>query len=188
MERQDELQIIERISRGETHLFSLFLDRYGNAIYSLIVRIVVSREDAEELVQDTFLKAFKKIDTFKGECSFSTWLFRIAYNTAVSATRKSKMEFPSIDEAMIARVPDDAPDMLFEEDQNELLLDRLQEALLQLNAEETALIALYYNEGKSVSQIADILSVSSDNVKIKLYRVRKKLYLLINNTNDYATR
>ena len=74
MENKDELIYIKRILEGETKLFSYFLQRYSNSVFSMVVRIVQSREDAEELTQDTFLKVFKKLDTFKGDCSFSTWM------------------------------------------------------------------------------------------------------------------
>ena len=72
MNNQDELNYIERILAGETNLYSHFVNSYSNSIYSLIVRIVLTSEDAEELTQDSFLKAFKKLDSFKGDCSFST--------------------------------------------------------------------------------------------------------------------
>ncbi|MTK52208.1 sigma-70 family RNA polymerase sigma factor [Paludibacter sp.] len=179
MDNRDELQIIERIRQGETNQFSYLLNRYSNVIYSLIARIIPSKEDAEELTQDTFLKAFRKLDTFKGDCSFSTWLFRIAYNTAVSATRKSKIVFPLIDETMLARVADEEADAVFEEE-NEELLRKLEIALEKLNLEERALITLYYTEDKPVAEIAAIMELTADNVKIKLFRIRKKLYVLIN--------
>lgn len=73
--------------------FSVFLDRYSRPLYVLIVQIVGCPEDAEELVQDVFLKAFRCLDSYKGECRFSTWLYRIAYNAAVSATRKRNRNF-----------------------------------------------------------------------------------------------
>jgi RNA polymerase sigma-70 factor (ECF subfamily) len=180
MDNRDELQIIERIRQGETNQFSHLLNRYSNVIYSLIARIIPSKEDAEELTQDTFLKAFRKLDTFKGDCSFSTWLFRIAYNTAVSATRKSKIVFPLIDETVLARVADEEADAVFEEDENEELLQKLEIALGQLNLEDRALITLYYTENKPVAEIAAIMELTADNVKIKLFRIRKKLYVLIN--------
>lgn len=84
MENKDEQIIIKRILEGETAIFSHFVEQYSHSVYSMIVRIVQSREDAEELSQDAFLKAFSKLETFKGDCSFSTWLFRIAYNTGIS--------------------------------------------------------------------------------------------------------
>jgi len=180
MDNRDEFQIIQRILEGDTNRFSFLLNRYSGTIYSLIARIIPSKEDAEELTQDTFLKAFKKLDTFKGDCSFSTWLFRIAYNTAISATRKARVEFPTIDETMLDRVSDNAAETMFDEDENEELLQKLEAALAQLNVEEKTLITLYYTEDRSVAEIASIIDLSVDNVKIKLYRIRKKLYVLIN--------
>jgi RNA polymerase sigma-70 factor, ECF subfamily len=183
MDNRDELQLIQRIRQGETNQFSYLLNRYSHSIYSLIARIIPSKEDAEELTQDTFLKAFKKLDTFKGDCSFSTWLFRIAYNTAVSATRKTRIVFPSIDETMLERVSDKEADSVFEADENEEMLVKLEAALEKLTVEEKSLLALYYTEGKAVAEIASILEMSSDNVKIKLYRIRKKLYVLMDTIN-----
>ena len=179
MDNQEELKYIQRICNGETYLFSSLLNRYSRSIYSLIARIIPSRENAEELTQDTFMKAFKKLDSFKGDCSFSTWLFRIAYNTAVSATRKTRIVFPVIDEAIINRVTDDAAEAAFEEDANEELLHKLETAIGKLNIEERMLITLYYSENKPIAEVASILEMSTDNVKIKLFRDRKKLYVLM---------
>jgi len=183
MDNQDELKYIQRIRDGETNLFSYFLTRYSNSIYSLIFRVIPNKEDAEELTQDTFLKAFKKLDSFKGDCSFSTWLFRIAYNTAVSSTRKRKIVYPLIDEAILERVSDDMAEAVFEEDEDEVLLQKLEIAVEKLTVEEKALITLYYTDEKSVSEIAAIFEQTTDNIKIKLFRVRKKLYVLMNIMN-----
>jgi RNA polymerase sigma-70 factor, ECF subfamily len=179
MNNQDELNYIERIRAGETNLFSYFVTRYSNSIYSLIVRIVLTKEDAEELTQDTFLKAFKKLSGFKGDCTFSTWLFRIAYNTAISATRKRKMVFPLVDENMLESVPDDAIDTFFDQDEDEMRLQKLEEAIAKLNAEEKILVTLFYTEEKSVAELALVLDLTNENVKVRLYRVRKKLYVLM---------
>jgi len=188
MNNQDELNYIERILAGETNLFSYFVNSYSNSIYSLIVRIVLTNEDAEELTQDSFLKAFKKLDTFKGDCSFSTWLFRIAYNTAISATRKRKMEFPMVDEAMMESVPDEAIETFFDPDENEIKLQKLEEAIGKLNVEEKTLITLFYTEDKSVAELARVLDLTPENVKVKLHRVRKKLYVLMTKGNENEQR
>jgi len=180
MENLDELSYIKRILEGETNLFSVFLERYSRSIHSLIVRIIPSNEDAEELTQDTFLKAFRKLDTFKGECSFSTWLFRIAYNTAISATRKKKYIFPVIDDSMLENVSDESIDLEFGDDEDENRLQLLEEAIAKLNVEEKTLITLYYSENKSIAEIAGMMELTTDNVKVKLFRVRKKLYVLMN--------
>lgn len=92
MVQNDETQYIARILDGDTECFSAFLDRYSRPLYVLIVQIVGCSEDAEELVQDVFLKAFRCLGSYRGECRFSTWLYRIAYTTAVSATRKKKQD------------------------------------------------------------------------------------------------
>ena len=184
MNNQDEINYIERILAGETNLFSYFVNSYSNSIYSLIVRIVLTNEDAEELTQDSFLKAFKKLDSFKGDCSFSTWLFRIAYNTAISATRKRKIEFPMVDEVMMDSVPDEAIDIFFDGDENEIRLQKLEEAITKLNVEEKTLITLFYTEDKSVAELARVLDLTPENVKVKLHRVRKKLYVLMTKGNE----
>ncbi len=181
MDNTDEIKYIKRILEGETNLFSYFLNRYSNSIYVLIFRIVSVKEDAEELTQDTFLKAFKKLGSFKGDCSFSTWLFRIAYNTAVSATRKKKLIYPAIEDYMLENVEDEAVNSIFETDENLDLLKKLETAIEMLNIEEKTLITLYYSENKSIAEIAGVLIMSPENVKVKLFRVRKKLYVLINN-------
>jgi len=181
MEQQNEMECIRRILEGETEPFSYFLQRYSRPIHSMIVRIVPCREDAEELTQDTFIKAFKKLDTYKGDCSFSTWLYRIAYNTAVSATRKRRMWFPVLDEKKIENVPDEAVDAFLNNEEDEVLLQKLEQAIELLNMEERALITLYYTDEKSIIEVASILQLTSENVKVKLYRVRKKIYALVKN-------
>jgi len=186
MEQRDEMEDIKRILDGETVLFSTFLKRYSRPIHSMIVRIVECREDAEELTQDTFLKAFRKLDTYKGDCSFSTWLYRIAYNTAISATRKKRMTFPALDESLINNVPDEAIDALLNKEEDEAVMIKLEKALDLLTVEERALITLYYTEERSVSEVASILQLTMDNVKVKLYRVRKKIYTLVKNEKDVS--
>ena len=100
---QSEHIYIQRILNGEKEVFGLLVNTYSQQVFQLIVRIVRNQEDAEELAQDCFMKAFRTLDKFKGECQFSTWLYRIAYNTAISAVRKKKQEFLYIDEKTIDR-------------------------------------------------------------------------------------
>ncbi|MEG0647327.1 MAG: RNA polymerase sigma factor, partial [Bacteroides sp.] len=135
---------------------------------------------AEELVQDVFLKAFRSLHTYKGDCRFSTWLYRIAYNTAVSSTRKRKHEFLYIEESTIYNVPDEVADSVFgiTEDEERIIL--LTQAIDRLTVEEKALITLFYYEEKSIEETGEILNLSQANVKVRLHRTRKKLYVLMN--------
>ena len=90
--KKDEAHIIKEILNGKTEQYEYFLDRYGQQVFVLVDRIVSCPEDAEELTQDVFLKAFQQLSSFKAESSFSTWIYRIATNVAISAVRKKNEE------------------------------------------------------------------------------------------------
>lgn len=168
---------IQRILGGDTTAFGIFVERYSHDLFVLIFRIVQNREDAEELTQDVFLKAFKNLASFKGDASFSSWLYRIAYNTAISATRKKKKEVIHLDENFL----DNIPELEEEYEQDKILqLEKLENLLILLPPEEIALLTLYYTEDKSTEEIAQITGQSQANVKVKLFRTRKKLYTMLN--------
>lgn len=162
---------VEKVRMGETDCFAPLLEKYSRSVFSLIVKIVGNREDAEELTQDVFMKAFRSLSSFREESSFSTWLYRIAYNTAISATRKKQVPSVALEEMAIREAgedPEDAPD-------RETLLSRLEKALGLLPAEEHVMILLFYMQEKSVDEIAQISGMTTSNVKTKLFRTRKKL-------------
>ena len=174
----DETHIIHRILKGETSLYEYFLDKYSQQVFILIIRIVENQEDAEELTQDTFLKAFEHLSSFKAESNFSTWIYRIAYNTAISATRKRKQELIVMDSAMLMNISDQQIDDALNDESGERV-GKLNKAIKKLDAEERALISLFYNEEKTIGEIALILGLTESNAKVKLHRIRKKLYILI---------
>ena len=170
---------IERIQAGATECFAVLLERYSGSVYSLIVKIVGNREDAEELTQDVFLKVFRSISSFQGNSLFSTWIYRIAYNIAISATRKRKFEWLAIEETMIENVTENEVNDELEQLDNEEQLDRLEKAIAQLLPDERALVLLFYMQEKSVDEIALITRLTTSNVKTKLHRIRKKLVVLM---------
>ena len=178
--KQDESHIIQEILNGRAERYEYFLDRYSQQVYLLIVRIVSCEEDAEELTQDVFLKAFQQLSSFKAESSFSTWIYRIATNMAISSFRKRKYDVLHLDDAVFANLSDTQVDEALEDDSEEQL-QRLSSAMQKLEADERALITLYYIEEKSLAEIAFILGMKESNAKVKLHRIRKKLYILIKN-------
>ncbi len=179
MNELDDTYYIQKTLDGNIEYFSRLIDRYSSKVYALVIPIVRCKEDAEELTQDIFLKTFKVLSGFKGECRFSTWLYRIAYNTAISATRKKKMEFLYVEEQTINNVMEEDMDEVFNESGNNLLLAKLEKAVAQLPPDERALLSLYYTEEQSMEEIAAITHLSISNVKVKLHRIRKKLYIII---------
>ena len=183
---KDESYIITRILAGKTEEYAYFLDTYGQPVFSLIVRMVNSEEDAEELTQDTFMKAFEHLSSFNGKSSFSTWIYRIAYNTALSFLRKKigryyrkkNVEQTVIDDNQWNRISDTQIDDALNNESEEQI-EKLQQALIKLTAEERALVTLFYEEEHSIQELAQILNLNEGNIKVKLHRLRKKLYVLM---------
>ena len=180
MELSDDNYFIEKIQMGEPEYFSCILNKYSKQVFALVVRIVDNREDAEELTQDIFMKVFRFVSSFQGKSSFSTWLYRIAYNTAISATRKKRRPFIAIENDVLKNIPDDVEINTNSEE----LLSKMSKAIKQLSVDEGFLIMLYYMQNKSIEEIVQIVGLTSSNVKTKLFRVRKKLFALINKMED----
>lgn len=176
--KDDEKHIIRRILNGETALYEYFLNTYGQQVFSLIVRIVSNQEDAEELTQDVFLKAFQHLESFKGSSSFSTWIYSIAYNTAISNARKKKFDTFAMDDTLLANISDAQVDEALNEEGEERIA-KLKRAVEQLDSEERALISLFYYEEKTMHEVALISGLTESNAKVKLHRIRKKIYVLM---------
>ena len=174
----EELHIIASILSGRTEQFAYFLDTYGPQVFHLIVRMVGSPEDAEELTQDCFMKAFTHLSSFHGNSSFSTWIYRIAYNEATSALRKKDKELLSFDDRMWNSLSDTEIDEELDTE-NEVQIQKLQQALTQLKPDEQALVTLFYEEEKNIEEIAYIFHLTESNVKVKLHRIRKKFILFL---------
>jgi RNA polymerase sigma-70 factor (ECF subfamily) len=126
------------------------------------------------------LKAFQQLSSFKAESSFSTWIYRIATNVAISAVRKMKNDTIRLDESVFFNLSESQVDEALE-DESEEQLQRLQRAMEKLEADERALITLYYMEEKPLTEVAFILGMTEGNAKVKLHRIRKKLYIFIKN-------
>ena len=177
--KHDDIHIIKEVLGGKSEQFEHILNRYSGQVFNLIAHIVPCKEDAEELTQDVFIKAFRQLSSFKEESSFSTWIYRIATNTALSAARKKKHDTINIEDNAYGDIPDEQLDEALDNDSEEQL-QRLSDAIEMLNADERALITLYYMNEKPVAEVASILGLTTSNVKIKLLRTRKKLYLIMN--------
>lgn len=169
----DELEIIKKAQTGDSQAFSVLIDKYKNMVYSLVFRMLDLPEDAEDVAQETFLKAFKSIKQFKGESKFSTWLYRIAYFTSINHLRNKKIQFHSIDVETLDIEDDSTINSLNDSDQKHYL----NEALKYLKPIERNLISLYYLDDFSVKEIHEITGMTPSNIKVSLMRIRKKMYV-----------
>jgi len=177
--------VIRMVLQGNRKAFSMLVERHKGMVFSIVCQIVQNQEDAEEVAQDVFVKAYRSLESFEGKSKFSTWLYRIAYNTAISSARKKKIVFSPLDDRMITDyTEDDIPFSSGHPDASEqhFLLER---ALQQLSPDDKTLISLFYQMDKTVEEISQIMGLTVANVKVRLHRIRKKLYSGMNSQKEY---
>ncbi len=177
MEGKDDIFYIEEVLNGKTNYFSYIVERYQDIVFSIALKVLKNREDAEEMAQESFIKAFKSLHTFKGKAKFSTWMYRITYNTCISEVRKRKLNFTSTDDVQIR---DEAEEMNLDGIPEENREHFVKAALEKLPEDEYTLILLYYFEEQSIDEVARVTGLTESNVKVKLHRARKKLYTFLN--------
>ncbi|MDR1680695.1 MAG: sigma-70 family RNA polymerase sigma factor [Prevotellaceae bacterium] len=169
MDEVFEKNCIDRTLRGDHAAFAALVNAHKDDVFTLVFRIVRQRGQAEELAQDVFLKAFKHLSSFRHKAKFSTWLYRIAFNTAISATRKQALPEYPIAEAVL-QVSDEPDDT-----SRHRQLQALAAALGQLPPADVALVTLFYTENRSMEEICGITGLSLPNAKVRLHRIRHKL-------------
>lgn len=179
MDYKGDIFYIEQVLAGKMVAFTHLVDRHKDHAYNLALRICGNHEDAEEIAQDSFMKAYRSLNSFKMKSSFATWLYRIVYNSAISLVRTRKRGVLSLED-----FPADANDFLTssssdEEAEREYRNSLVNFALQKLSDEERAMITLFYYEDLCVEEISDITAVSKSNVKVKLFRARQKMIGII---------
>jgi RNA polymerase sigma-70 factor (ECF subfamily) len=179
MDYKSDIQYIEQVLAGKINAFSYIVDRHKDRAYNLSFRICGNREEAEEIAQDSFLKAYRSLKGFKMKSSFATWLYRIVYNTAISRVRIKKKGVLSLED-----FPVDAADFMGNntsevEAEKEYRSSLINFALQKITEEERGLISFYYYEEMSTEEISDITGISKSNIKVKLFRARQKMLEII---------
>ena len=178
MENQ-ETRIIRRVLEGDTDSFRHIVDAYSERLFRLVVRIVDRPEDAADVVQDAFVRAYSRLSTFDGRSSLSTWLYTIAARQAISHARSRLRRPDTVDERDLAAISDSCADSLLDSPDDPRLA-ALPDAIDRLSPDERTLITLHYLEEMSLREVAVVLGITEGNAKVRLLRTRRKLYLLIN--------
>jgi len=184
MKGLSDQEIIESIKKGNHSDFALLVDRYKNKAFSMLVRMLKNKMEAEEILQDCFLKAFKGLNNFKGDSTFSTWFYKIAYNTAVSRLsiqkRKTESEMSSIDEHFNLK-----SDYDYNISEQKDLSKYMNEMVNRLPENYSAVITMFYLEGMTCEEISKVMGTSVNNVKVMLHRSRIALkdVMIKNNYN-----
>jgi RNA polymerase sigma-70 factor (ECF subfamily) len=174
MNKFSDQEILDSVIRGNQADYSIIIDRYKNKAFSLLKRMLKNEQDAEETLQDCFLKAYNSLSSFKGEAKFSTWFYRIVYNTALtklsSKKRKTENEMSSVDDHF-----DLKSDYDFRSSERKDLSVFVNDLVNQLPERFATVIILYYLNEMSCEEISKILEISVSNVKVVLHRSRNAL-------------
>lgn len=186
-------ELVERINCGESDLLGELITRYENRVYNLAFRMMGNREDAEDVLQDTFLNVIRSLERFQGRSSFSTWLYRVAANAALTRLRKQSKRAKSEDEFLDdvysvkraadagARLPDWSSNPV-QELLNDEAMEQMNRVVEEMPEIYRAVFVLRDVEELSTAEVADILEISEAAVKSRLHRAR--LYLR-NSLSDY---
>ena len=176
METKTDQFYIDRVLKGDSNAFAPLINRYKDLIFTLVIKIVKDREDAEEVAQDSFIKAYQKLDSFEGKSKFSTWLYTIAYRNALTKVRKKKLETTDIDSYVLDNHKDDHDFPQLEAIKNGEQQKYVRMAIDRLGETDSLLITLFYLHDNSIEEIQEITEMSQSNVKVRLFRARKKLH------------
>jgi RNA polymerase sigma-70 factor (ECF subfamily) len=184
----DEHRLIADSLQGQTEAFGELVRNYQDRLYNLAYRLVNNAEDAQDVVQDSFLSAYQSLGNFKGESQFFTWLYRIAVNTAISHKRKRRtvlaLKAGRLENG--AAEPRDAseysrPEHALERTERE---QRIQLALQRLSLEHRAVLILKDMEGQKYEIMAKILGVPVGTVRSRLHRARLELREILSHEQD----
>lgn len=175
MKYQEDSFYIDKVLKGNLPAFAILIEKHKSMSYTLAMRISKNHEDAEEITQDAFLKAYNSLSMFKRESRFSTWLYKIVYHTALSRLRKKQLDRISLEDTTM-------PDPVQDNDTDGLDIMHLRErkkiistAISRLKEDEAVVMTLFYLSENSIKEIEEITGFTDSNIKILLFRGRKKL-------------
>lgn len=176
MQTKNDEYWVRQCLAGDRQAFRQLLVNHQDMVYSIAKNMLKDTDEAADLTQNIFIKAYEKLDSFRQESTFSTWLYRIAYTMSVSALRSRKTRLPQTYVDDFGRLANKADELTEEALSHEEEMQLLQTAIERLDADDRSLIHLYYIQNQSVDQIVQITGLGHSNIKTRLFRIRKKLH------------
>ena len=168
----DEIYI-QQILQGDINAYRYLVEKYKNMVFTIAHGIIKEELLAEEVAQDTFLKAYQNLQRFRKKAKFSTWLYRIAVNESLRKARKKSLKLDHLDDIQMSEenleMKPEVIQQMHQEEQRELITNILN----ALNTNESLVLRLYYLEELKIEEISKILQLSQSNIKVILYRARK---------------
>ncbi|WP_419700357.1 RNA polymerase sigma factor [Mucilaginibacter sp. NFX135] len=171
-----DIELIEQTLAGNQSAYADLVKRHQRFVFTLAMRFAKGREDAEEIAQDCFIKAYRSLASFQGQSKFSTWLYSIVYTTAMTFLRKKRVATDSIDdENTFIQVESRESGYDTNNIENKSRSFYLNQAIAQLLPDDATIITLFYKGEQSLEEIAQALGMETNTVKVKLFRARQRL-------------
>ena len=171
-----DIVLIEQTLAGNQSAYTDLVKRHQRFVFTLALRFAKSREDAEEIAQDCFIKAYRSLASFQGTAKFSTWLYSIVYTTAMTFLRKKRVDTDSIDdEDTFLQVENQSSAYDINNAENRSRSFYLNQAIAQLLPDDAAIITMFYKGEQSLEEIAQAMGMETNTVKVKLFRARQRL-------------
>jgi RNA polymerase sigma factor (sigma-70 family) len=171
-----DIELIEQTLQGNQAAYADLVKRHQRFVFTLAMRFTKTREDAEEVAQDSFIKAYRSLQNFQGQSKFSTWLYSIVYTTAMTFLRKRRLDTSSIDdENNHLQIENQSGGFKNDLAENKSRSYYVNQAIEQLLPDDAMIITLFYKGEQSLEEIAFTLGIEPNNVKVKLFRARQRL-------------
>ena len=171
-----DIELIDQTLAGNQAAYADLVKRHQRFVFTLALRFAKNREDAEEIAQDCFIKAYRSLSAFQRQSKFSTWLYSIVYTTAMTFLRKKRVDTDSIDdENTYIQLENSSSSHEINSAENKSRSYYLNQAITQLMPDDAAIITLFYMGEQSLEEIGKTLSIETNTVKVKLFRARQRL-------------
>ncbi|MBU0694946.1 MAG: sigma-70 family RNA polymerase sigma factor [Bacteroidetes bacterium] len=173
--KNSDIEIIDAVLAGNQSAYAELVKRNQRYVFTLALRFTRSREDAEEVAQDTFVKAYRSLSSYQRTAKFSTWLYTIVYNTSMTYLRKKRLDVSSIDDEGTAIQLESyglADDLSVERKSRSFYVNKAIENLLP---DDATIINLFYLGEQSLEEISQIMGMEANTIKVKLHRARQRL-------------
>jgi RNA polymerase sigma factor (sigma-70 family) len=171
-----DIELIEQTLGGNQSAYADLVKRHQRFVFTLALRFAKGREDAEEIAQDCFIKAYRSLSSFQQNSKFSTWLYSIVYTTAMTFLRKKRIDTSSIDDDESYIQIEGKPSGYDEYNvENKSRSYYLNQAIEQLLPDDATIITMFYKGEQSLEEIAQAMGIEANTVKVKLFRARQRL-------------
>jgi RNA polymerase sigma factor (sigma-70 family) len=184
-----DTEIIKKVLAGEQAIFAQLVQRYQSYVFTLVLRFTDNREDAEEISQDVFVKAYRSLADFRGDAKFSTWLYTIVRTSCITFLRKKRLHTTSLD--------DERTSLQLENRDSGFTANAIEQkskhamvnaAIRMLSPDDTQILTLFYKGEQSLGEIGRVMGLDPNTIKVKLHRARNRLREKMEKHFSYAVR